>query len=484
MPPTNLADLLELLSGQGQLLRIEHEVDAELQLGHLAHHVTQKAGPALLFQRIRGRELVVASNLLGSVERICLALGTRSLDEFAERLELAAQDMTKPSWLQRLTSSHPEAALARLAPKPVGAAACQQVVRVGKDVQLGDVAVVRSWPEESARLLTGGYLLAETDQRRWIEAVPLAALDQRRLAVQWSHASPLFQSIRRAEATGATVPVAFVLGGPPPLTLLAQLPTGESDPMALAGLLNDAPLTVVNARTQPLAVPSEAEIVVEGVLRPGAADELNRSSCEFVAPGGSCQRLETGDVIEVSAVTQRNGAALPHVVYGPAPDETSALGPLRERWILPLLRQVVPELVEVALPDYGGPHQFAFVALRKSFAGQGRQSAGALWGHPALMLIKQLVIVDEDTNVHDVADVLGRVGRHARPDRDLFVQDGPAHRWHHAAGDITGKTKIGIDATAKLAGETTGNWPRPAKPDSDTTRWVEEFFQHSSKPDP
>ena len=115
--------------------------------------------------------------------------------------------------------------------------------------------------------------------------------------------------------------------------------------------------------------------------------------------------------------------------------EDGWIGKATERLFLPLVRLVIPEIVDMNLPVHGVFHNFAIVSIRKRYPGQARKVMHAIWGTGQLMFTKYVIVVDADVDVHDLSEVLWRVGantdpgqRHgARPGRD-----GRAGIRHHA----------------------------------------------------
>ena len=124
--------------------------------------------------------------------------------------------------------------------------------------------------------------------------------------------------------------------------------------------------------------------------------------------------------------------------------------------LLPAIRSLAPGVVDLHLPAFGTPGQWAFVSLAKTHPHQARQVASALWGSAALRSTRYLILVDAELDVRDVRAVLCEVGAHAVPERDMFSYDGPAGG--SADGDATPllARHVGIDATTKIAGEHSG----------------------------
>jgi len=472
MTYTALAELMDVLARDGQLVRIRAEVNAELELAAIVERTVQQLGPALVFERVKGQTLPVVANLLGSERRLCLALGIESMPEFSARWEQLAESDNRPGWWERLRSRGAEAAapLARFTPKAVKAGVCQQVVKLGRDVDLLQLPLLRSWPGEAARSITGGQLLAVDPEsaQTSLSNSPLLVLDRARLGIPWHPFNPLWHMAELAKLRGEKLPVAVVLGGSPTLNIFSRLPFGaDTNLLALAGWWNEAALNVVRCRTQPLDVPADAELIIEGYLDP-TAETIPLPT--FVSPSGTYAEQFPGQVMEVTALTQRSAATWPAMVYQTPQSELTPHGRLAERLLLPELKSLASEIVDLSLPDYGTGGAFAFVSLQQPYPGAARRIANVAWGHTALMLVKTLVLVDETVNVHNAAEVWQQVAAHAAPERDVFTPNGPidpfdfSHASSQSGVHFASGSKLGIEATSKLAvgtaASTHGQLPR------------------------
>src|SRR6059036_2394715 len=89
----NLREFIDAIDRIGELVRVSHPVRARLEVAEIADRVMKSpgGGPALLFDHIlledgRRSPQPVAINLFGSMRRMCLALGTESLDDIGGRI--------------------------------------------------------------------------------------------------------------------------------------------------------------------------------------------------------------------------------------------------------------------------------------------------------------------------------------------------------------------------------------------------------------
>src|SRR5262245_43983516 len=112
-----------------------------------------------------------------------------------------------------------------------------------------------------------------------------------------------------------------------------------------------------------------------------------------------------------------------------------------------------PEIVDIALPSEGVFHNLVFVSIKKSYPMQAYKIMHGLWGMGQMMFTKYIIVVDADVNVHNTSEVLFRLCANTDPQRDSIFTKGPADVLDHATTHLAVGTKLGIDATHKLAGE-------------------------------
>jgi 4-hydroxy-3-polyprenylbenzoate decarboxylase len=112
-----------------------------------------------------------------------------------------------------------------------------------------------------------------------------------------------------------------------------------------------------------------------------------------------------------------------------------------------------PEIVDMALPAEGVFHNLVFVSIKKSYPMQAFKIMHGLWGMGQMMFTKYIIVVDEDVDVHNTSQVLFRLCACTDPQRDSIFTKGPADVLDHATSEIAVGSKLGIDATRKLAGE-------------------------------
>src|SRR5438034_8629197 len=95
---TDLSEFLNDLDKRKLLVRVGESVSPDLEIAAVTDRACKSpnGGPALLFERPAGFDIPVATNVFGSMERMCLALGVNTLDEVAREIdELMTPQMPK-----------------------------------------------------------------------------------------------------------------------------------------------------------------------------------------------------------------------------------------------------------------------------------------------------------------------------------------------------------------------------------------------------
>lgn len=465
MAGDQLADDLARWHDIREVVRISADVDPVYEIAAITDRLTRTTdgGPALLFDHVRGHAMPVVTNLLGSPRRIASAFDVPSLDRLSSRIdEWLATSL--PRGMVDVWKLLPKLAeLSNCPPATTKTGLCQQVVKLGRDVNLAELPVLTSWPGESAPCITWGQLHtrrssrpnevanSEPDLIRHVCVVPLEVRGRDNLLVHFDEQSELWQLLADYRAFGKQMPVAVVFGGDPITMLSSWAPRPPRlDALTLAGFLRNRPVELVAARTVPLEVLASAEIVIEGFIDPQNAWEL---AGPIAREAGFLGQIQPAPAIRVTAITHRANPVFTAMVHGQAPAESHWLDRASERLLLPMARLWIPELVNWRLPFAGATRHLAFVSIRKSYAQQARKVMHALWSLPRFCTSKMLVLVDEDVDVADENAVWTSVAAHADPARDLVLWDGPADVLDHATATRGVGRKLGIDATTKRRDE-------------------------------
>lgn len=490
-------------------------------------------GKALLFENVEGSAFPVAINVYGSYRRMEMALGCDStsggggFEALAEKVERLVKPEPPTGLMDKMKKGLEMAKLASFAPKYARTGACQEVVHTGDDVDLLSLPHIKAWPFDGdprkvgypvdplpgggdGRFITfaGIYTIHPDDAdkpagvprpSRNIGMYRLQVIDRHHLAMHWHMHHDGARHWRAWKAIGKPMPVAIVLGGESvlPYAATAPLPPGISE-LLFAGFLNDGGIELVPCKTIDMHVPANAEIVIEGTVSTEAGfpgfdprtDGDIGSGAVFEGPFGDHTGFyslpDRYPIFTATALTHRRDAIYPTTIVGPPPQEDYYMGKATERIFLPLLRTLVPDIIDYDLPMFGAFHNCAFVKIRKEYPLQARRVMHAIWGAGQMAWTKMIVVVDEHVNVHDHDEVLFFLCANCDPGRDIEIVNGPLDILDHAAPRLGAGHKIGFDATAKIKGEEVNghpvrDWPPYLRMDQATIdlvarRWREYGF--------
>ncbi|HXG53642.1 MAG TPA: UbiD family decarboxylase [candidate division Zixibacteria bacterium] len=394
----------------------------------LAHLERRKRFPVLLFENVQGADAPVLIN----------AQASRALMAFA--LE------TSPGNLARVFA---ERQSRPIAPVEIGDAPVHEVVRVGDEVDLNGVPVLTHYDVNAAPYITAGIVVAADPESgvRNTSYNRLMLAGRRELRIFMAVGRHLWTLHHRAESRGEPLPVAIVIGVHPLFSLGAQaLTPADQDEYAVIGGIMNEPLRLVRGRTVPLLVPADAEMIIEGRILP----HVRRSEGPFGEFTGHAVESDERQVIEVTAVTHRRNYIFQDIHAGFTEHKLMGAVP-REAALLRAVRQAVPTVKDVCMPVSGNCRFHAYISIAKRAPGQAKNAICAALA--ADMLLKHVVVVDEDIDVFDEERVLWAVANRFQADRDLVViANAQGSELDPSAGPGGVNAKMGLDATKPLEG--------------------------------
>jgi 4-hydroxy-3-polyprenylbenzoate decarboxylase len=537
----DLRDWIRTLEKSGELKRIREEVSPELEITEITDRVSKTGtkgqrdkgnskyapgGPALLFENVKGFPgHAVLMNQFGSERRMAMALGVERLDQIAERIK-GLMNVKAPGggFLDKLKMLPQLAELGNVFPKTVQAkdAPCKEVI-LRDNFDLNAFPILKCWPHDGGRFITlpcvhtrdprngkrniGMYRMQVYDgqttgmhwQRQKVAAEHLR--NALRAAALWTGGEVGTASARvaaMAESAGGsvTIPdgpigglpqvafgnlkgsrleVAVAIGTEPALTFSAIVPAPpEVEEFMIAGFLRGKPVEIVKCETVDLEVPASAEIVLEGYVE---LSEM-RSEGPFGDHTGFYTMAEDYPVFHLTCITHRKDPIYAATIVGKPPMEDAWMGKAVERIFLPAMKLTIPELVDINLPVEGVFHNLMLVSIRKSYPGQARKVMNAIWSLGQAMFTKCIVVVDEDCDVQDVAEVVLRVTNNIDPERDIQFTLGPVDSLDHSSRMPNYGSKMGIDATRKWKAEGFERpWPAMIEMDGETKARVDALWE-------
>jgi UbiD family decarboxylase len=258
-------------------------------------------------------------------------------------------------------------------------------------------------------------------------------------------------------------PVAIAIGVDPRIVMSASCPFPfGSDELAMAGALRGKPVEIVPCKTVPLEVPADAELVLEGELRPNEKREEGPFG-EFTGHYGGLKMPRM--TIHLTAMTHRKNPILHFAYQGAPPHETDVLTAVGKE--SEIMRNIsLPGIKAVHLTEGGCGVLHAVVAVEKLYEGYGKMVGLAVFGCPSGRHIKQVTVVDADVDPFDPLSVEWAVSTRVQPHRDVEI--------------VTEVTGIFLDPS--LPAEEQAGPARTSKMLVDATRYNAKSFPHVCLP--
>jgi len=448
----DLQAFIKAVEKAGELRRVGVSLDPYLEIAEVTDRVSKTAGPAVLFENVKGSRFPVLTNAFGSVNRMNLALETESLETLAAHIETFLELKKPGGIIEKLKLLPKLARMANIFPKEVSGAPCQEVIFTGGDVDLSIMPVLTTWPGDAGPFITLPLVITQNPETgtRNMGMYRMQVFDKNTTGMHWHKHKGGAYHYHLAEKRRERLPVAVAIGADPAVTYAATAPIpDEIDELVFAGFLRQAPVEVVPCKTVDLMVPANAQFVLEGYVDPFE----RRREGPFGDHTGYYSLADDYPVFHVTALTHRKDAIYPATLVGPPPMEDCYMGKATERLFLPLIKKSLPEVVDMNLPLEGVFHNLCFVSIDKRYPGQTRKVMYALWGMGQMMFTKVIVVVDAEVNVQNVSEVLWRLGNNVDWRRDIVVVEGPTDALDHACPLPHYGGKIGIDATKKTPEE-------------------------------
>jgi 4-hydroxy-3-polyprenylbenzoate decarboxylase len=449
----DLGAFIRALEKQNELRRISLPVDPHLEVTEVADRAVKSGGPALLFENPKNSRIPVLINAFASMRRMELALGVPSMEDIAARIT-SYLEIQKPAGLvDKVKTLARLGELASIFPKTVKTGACKQVIQ-RDNFSLHEFPILHCWPGDGGPFITLPLVFSKdpTTGKRNCGMYRMQVFDGQTTGMHWQKHKQGADHYRRLAADGKStrMPVAVAIGSDPATMFSAVLPLPPAiDEMMFAGFLRGKAVEMVKCETNDLAVPANAEIVLEGYLNLG---ELRREG-PFGDHTGFYSLDDDYPVFHIECITRRKHPVYAATIVGPPPMEDFFMGKAIERIFLPLMRTQLPEVRDICMPAEGVFHNLVLVSIRKSYPGQARKVMHAIWGLGQAMFSKCIVVVDEDVDVQNVSEVAWQALNNIDPQRDIEFVTGPVDSLDHSSRLPNFGSKMGVDATTKWPSE-------------------------------
>lgn len=467
MAHASLRAAVDDLERAGQLVRIEAEIDADLEAAEIHRRVFQAGGPALYFARVKGCKFPMVSNLFGTIERARFLFRHRI--EAVRRLVELKVDPSR-FWKNPVRyAGVPFTALHMLPWKT------DRGPLLANETTLSALPQLKCWPDDGGAFITLPQVYTEEPDRPGVMHSNLGmyrvqlsggAYDKdREVGLHYQIHRGIGVHHTAAVRRGERLEVNVFVGGPPAMSLAAVMPLPEGlTELHFAGALGGRRVRMARVEGNALPVHADADFCLVGHVEPND----RKPEGPFGDHLGYYSLAHEFPVLRVRRVYHRDDAIWPFTVVGRPPQEDTMFGALIHELTGPVIPTVLPGVRAVHAVDAAGVHPLLLAIGSERYVPWAERTepqelltqANAILGQGQLSLAKYLFIAAADDDpaldIHDVAAVLGHVLARLDPTRDLHFQT-------RTTMDTLDYTGSGLNSGSKLVVAAVGK-PRRALP--------------------
>ena len=416
---SGLRDFIEELNRRGDLISVPHPLDTRFEISAILSEVGKKEAPAILFERVKGHQLPVVGNLLGTRKRLSLALGIdpeKLFEEFPKRMEK------------------------RLSPILIRDSSPRTVFKKGIDLKKL-LPVLTHYAGDSGPYITSGFSSA-MDPETGVIGRGLHRMEVRgknRLGISLLN-PPLSEIYGKYKRKRRRMEIATVIGMDPLIFIASILkaPTGM-DKLSIAGGIRGKAVPMVKAENVDLEIPAFAEVLIEGYIDPKGKEEdgvLGESSGYYMG-------FSKSPTIQVMAITLRKDAIY-HAIVPWSLEVDNLLYLVHGLDFVPKMKREIPSIKEIRLiPGTFGAH--AVISLDTENKGEIRRALSLAL---SFTNIKKVIAVNTDINIQDDQELEWAMATRFQADKDLIVMTNlRGQPIDPSSGDGFLTAKMGLDAT-------------------------------------
>src|SRR5215213_2589578 len=417
----NFRQFLDRLRQTGELVDLHQAVD----IRHIATLVDQ-AKTALYFHNVIGYEMPVVSGIIRSRERAIAALGCETYREIEDKL---AQAIAKP-----------------IPPKYVKTSATREVVLLGEDVDLYKLPIPMSSIYDGGPMITAGVVIARDPELGINSGIYRFIVKEKNLTgIDIVTPNNMRMFAQRAFERGEPLPISISIGTHP-IEITGsgyRAPLGV-DEMAIAGGIRGMPVELAQCETIDMPYIADAEIVLEAEILPTGWTYPEGRFGEFTRLMGG---LHWNPLVRIKAISMHKDAIY-YNLHMPW-ENTWLAAPTRYTAIRQALKTAGVQVKDINVTLGGCAFWHAIISIRKQ-AGEGKN---ALLAALSVMDLKHVVVVDDDIDVFDPADVEWAIATRVQGDRDIMIVTNARAKPldpslpEAPVGVVPTTAKVGIDAT-------------------------------------
>jgi len=415
--PANLRAFVDVLRRAGEIVDVECEVDANLEVAEIHRRVIAAGGPALFFRHVRGSSFPLVTNLFGSRKRMQLAFGSRPHELVSEIARLPL-DIVPPSASNLWRKRSVFASLLRVGLSHRTSGAVSEVVE--SPAKLTSLPALKTWPRDGGAFITLPLVYTEHPASGGsnLGMYRIQIFDDEQCGVHMQIGKGGGFHLAAAQAANRALPVNIFVGGPPALMLSAVAPLPENVPeLMLASLVLGKKLALSQNPGGAMPLVAEAEFAISGEIAPGA----RRPEGPFGDHYGYYSEVHDYPLMRCRALMHRRDAIFPATVVGKPRQEDFFLGDFLQELLSPLFPLAMPSVRELWSYGETGYHALSAAIVHERYKREAMMSAFRILGEGQLSLTKFLLLTNQAVDLRDFKATLTHVLERADFRTDLFV---------------------------------------------------------------
>ena len=421
MAYTDLRDFIQRLEQEGEIITIKDTLDPRFEISALFAELGKREGnPAAIIENVKGYDIPVVGNLLGSRKRVALALETEEENIFQKYSEVNEK---------------------LIPPRIVSQAPVKEVI-FNKNIDiLKHLPVLTNHEKDASPYITQGLVFSKDPGTgsKTMGVHRLQVKDNNKLGIFLASKTST-EYFRKAEESGRPLSVAIAIGVEPVILLasIGWFPFG--DKLTLAGNLRGEPLDLIPAESIDLEVPAHAMFILEGKILP----DIRETEGPFGESTGYYITAQN-PVIEITTITHQKDPI--YSIFKPFSVEDDLLTTLFfKNNTIKELKNVIPSVQDIVISMCSA---HAIISIKKREEWEARTALYSILSNN--QYIKHAVIVDDDIDIYNPHEVEWAISSRFQADRDLVILNDLGGSFiDPSTRDGCISAKMGLDATKPL----------------------------------
>ena len=342
------------LEKNGHLIRIKEEVDPYLEMAAIHLKVHEAQGPALLFERVKGSNYRVASNIFGTIER--------SKFIFRKRFQLIQQLIqfrNNPKKILQQPFGAINTGVSALSSIPKKNSYGKAILH--NEIKITDLPLIQHWPDDGGAFITLPQVYTEDITKPGVQHSNVVMYriqltgnnyilnEEAGLHYQIHRGIGVHQT--KANEAGLPLKVSVFVGGPPAHTLAAIMPLPEDmSELLFAGLLGGRRFRYFYS--DEFCISADADFVITGEVFPNE----NKPEGPFGDHLGYYSLKHDFPLMRIHKIYAKKSAIWPFTVVGRPPQEDTSFGNLIHELTGDIITKEIPGLQQINAVDAAGVH--------------------------------------------------------------------------------------------------------------------------------